>query len=76
MWQGCRLFTSGSFHYDSEFCFWDLRFGRIAFFRAYRPIGFFGKGIVDYFGEGMVVFWGDVAVVLIILCTFVAKLQI
>ena len=52
----------------SEFCFWDLRFGRIVFFRAYWPIGFFG--------EGMVVFWGDVAVVLIILCTFVAKLQI
>ena len=53
-----------------------MRFGRIVFFRAYRPIGFFGEGMVDYFGEGMVVFWGDVAVVLIILCTFVAKLQI
>ena len=48
----------------------------LCFFRAYRPIGFFGEGMVDYFGEGMVVFWGDVAVVLIILCTFVAKLQI
>ena len=47
---GVSAFHVRELSLDSEFCFWDLRFGRIVFFRAYRPIGFFGEGMVDYFG--------------------------